>query len=75
MTEEFRQELNKQTLELLAQLMEEKKGCLVCAIVKQANVDHYECMLGSGVGPQEFVHALAQIMPGIQKWDNMTKNN
>lgn len=75
MTDEFRQELNKQTIELLAKLLEDNKSYIICCVVKEMGADKYTAMMGANVGPRELVHALAQIMPGIEKWDEMTKGN
>jgi len=75
MTEELRQELNRQTLEILANLLDEKKGWILCCIIKEMGDDKYQCMLGPEVGPKQFVHALAQIMPGIEEWNDKIEGN
>jgi len=39
-------------------------------LVKELGEDKYRVVLGPGVDPKELVHALAQIMPGLVKWND-----
>jgi len=70
MTEETRKELTREILRAIEDECYLRSGWPMLCIVKELRNDKYRIVLGPGIGPKEVVHALAEIMPGLDKWND-----